>query len=105
MVVALPPEFEEITMNESGPAAMAPSDPYAVTSIAGHEPTLDDCVGATTVTVKGEDQEFRLRGAGKRDGEAVQFHEKEPASAADETPVWTIIKLSDGHIVAEPPVM
>ena len=91
-------------MSESGLGPLAPTEPYAITSLAGHKPAvLDDFVGATTVSVKGENQEFRLRGAGKREGEAVQFHEKEPSSAADETPVWTIIEQGDGHIVAEPP--
>jgi hypothetical protein len=33
----------------------------------------------------------------------VEFHEKEPASAAAETPVWMIIEERDGNIVAEPP--
>jgi len=93
-------------MTESGPAPMASTEPYAITSITGHKPAvLDDFVGATTVTVKGEEQEFRLRGAGKRDGGAVQFHEKEPASAVEETPVWKIIEQGDGHIVVEPPAM
>jgi len=81
-----------------------PTAPYIVTGVAGHAPAvLDEFVGATTVSVKGDDQEFRLRGAGRREGEAVQFHEKELSSAVVETPVWKIIEQGDGHIVAEPP--
>ena len=91
-------------MIESAAASYVPAEPYTVTDVAGHAPVvLDDFVGATTVSVKGDDREYRLRGAGRRDGQAVKFHEKEPASAASETPVWKIIELADGNIVAEPP--
>ena len=75
-----------------------------MTDVAGHVPVvLDDFVGATTVSVKRDDQEYRLRGTGRRAGRAVEFQETEPASAADETPVWKIIEQADGNIVAEPP--
>ena len=93
----------EITMTESA-APNVPAEPYTITDVAGHVPVLlDDFVGATTVSVKGDDREYRLRGAGRRVGRAVEFHEKEPASAAAETPVWMIIEERDGNIVAEPP--
>ena len=91
-------------MIESAAAPHVPVEPYTVTDVAGHAPVvLDDFVGATTVSVKAHDREYRLRGAGRRHGQAVEFHEKEPASAAAETPVWKIIEQGDGNIVAEPP--
>jgi hypothetical protein len=94
----------EINMTESAAAPIVPAEPYTVTDVGGHVPVLlDDFVGATTVSVKGDDREYRLRGAGRRVGRAVEFHEKEPASAAAETPVWMIIEERDGNIVAEPP--
>jgi hypothetical protein len=97
---------QETKMTESSTRAFAPTEPYTVTDVAGHLPVgLDDFVGATTVSVVGDDQQFRMRGAGRREGPAVRFHEKELASAADETPVWRIIEQSDGHIVAEPPAI
>ena len=90
-------------MIESAAAPNVPV-PYTVTDVAGHAPVvLDDFVGATTVSVKVHDREYRLRGAGRRHGQAVEFHEKEPASAAAETPVWKITEQSEGNIVAEPP--
>ena len=91
-------------MIESAAAPHRPVEPYTVTDVAGHAPVvLDDFVGATTMSVKADDREYRLRGAGRRHGQAVEFHEKEPASAAAETPVWKIIEQGDGNIVAEPP--
>jgi hypothetical protein len=94
----------EINMTESASAQNVPAEPYTVTDVGGHVPVLlDDFVGATTVSVKGDDREYRLRGAGRKVGRAVEFHEKEPASAAAETPVWMIIEERDGNIVAEPP--
>jgi hypothetical protein len=92
----------EITMTESAAAPNVPAEPYTVTDVGGHVPVLlDDFVGATTVSVKGDDREYRLRGAGRKAGRAVEFHEKEPASAAAETPVWKIIEEGDGNIVAQ----
>jgi hypothetical protein len=92
----------EIAMTESPEAR--PAEPYTVTDVGGHVPlVLDDFVGATTVSVKNDDREYRLRGSGRRDGPAVEFHEKEPASAAAETPVWKIVVQGNGNIVAEPP--
>lgn len=91
-------------MSERGGRPIPPTEFYTVTDVAGHTPVvLDDFVGATTVVVKADDQEFRLRGVGARQGPAVQFHEKEPASATDDTPVWEISQQGDGHMIAEPP--
>ena len=84
-------------MTEPVAEPVAPAKPYTVTDVAGHVPVvLDDFVGATTVLVVADDREYRLRGAGKRDGQAVEFHEKEPASAAVEAPVWRIIERGEG---------
>jgi hypothetical protein len=81
-----------------------PAKPYTVTDVAGHVPVvLDDFVGANTVSLKRDDQEYRLRGTGRREGQAVEFQEAEPASAAVENPVWKIVEQGDGDIVAEPP--
>ena len=55
--------------------------------------------------MKGDDQEYRIRGAGRREGPGVEFHEKEPASADDDTPVCKITERGDGQIVAEPPAV
>ena len=84
----------------------APVGPTAgtVTDVAGHVPVvLNDFIGATTVSVQSDDQEYRLRGTGRREGPAVEFHDKEPASADAEPKVWTITDQGDGHMVAEPP--
>ena len=90
-------------MTEPVAEPVAPAKPYTVTDVAGHVPVvLDDFVGATTVLVAGDDHEYRLRGAGRMDGQVVEFYEKEPASAAAEAPVW-IIERSEGRIIAEPP--
>ena len=91
-------------MTEPVAEPVAPAKPYTVTDVAGHVPVvLDDFVGATTVSVASDDREYRLRGAGRRDGQVVEFHEKEPCSAAGEAPVWRIIERGEGRIVAEPP--
>ena len=91
-------------MNEPVVGPVPPAKPYIVTDVAGHVPVvLDDFVGATTVLVTGDDREYRLRGAGRRDGQVVEFCEKEPASAAGEAPVWKIIEQGEGRMVAEPP--
>lgn len=44
-----------------------------------------------------------LRGAGERKGQAVEFHEVEPATATEEAPVWTIVEQGEGTIIAELP--
>ena len=91
-------------MTETAAGPVEPTVPYTVTDVAGHIPVgLDDLIGATTVSVKCVDQEYRLRGAGGREGSAVEFHEREPASADTDHPVWRIIQQGDGRIVAEPP--
>jgi len=72
------------------------TDVFAVTAAAGQEPAaLDDFVGATTLTVRGAHGEHQLIGAGARDGDAVQFRERQLASAADEMPVWEIVSSGD----------
>jgi len=80
-----------------------PTAPYLVTEVAGHVPlVLDDLIGATTVSVKADDEEYRLRGAGTRNGSTVEFHERELASADTDPPVWRIVEQVDGRMVAEP---
>lgn len=89
-------------MTEPTAGPVVPTERYTVTDVAGHVPVvLDDVVGATTVSVKSNHQEYRLRGAGRREGPAVEFHEKEPSSAVDEPPVWKIMEEGDGEILAE----
>ena len=91
-------------MTEPVAEPVARAKPYTVTDVAGHVPVvLDDFVGATTLSVASDDREYRLRGAGRRDGQVVEFHEKEPCSAAGEAPVWRLIERGEGRIVAEPP--
>ena len=91
-----------VTETTSGPTERI--GPYTVTGVAGHAPAvLNDFIGATTVSLKGDDQECRLRGSGRRAGPSVEFHEKEPASADVDALVWKILDQGDGHIVAEPP--
>ena len=91
-------------MTELAPAPNVPARLYTITDVAGQVPVvLDDCVGATTVSVKTDGREYRLRGTGRREGRVVEFHEKEPASASAQTSVWTIVEHREGHIVAEPP--
>ena len=91
-------------VTEPGKPPIPPTKSYTVTGVAGHSPEdLDDFVGATTVSVEGDDQEFRVRGAGRRVGAAVQFHDKEPESGDVDPPVWKIIEQGHGHMVAEPP--
>ena len=91
-------------MTETTAGPVEPTVPYTVTDVAGHVPVvLNDFIGATTVLVKGDDQEYRIRGAGRREGLAVEFHEKEPASADADPPVWKITERGDGQIIAEAP--
>ena len=81
-----------------------PTLPYLVTEVAGHVPrALNDLIGATTVSVKADDEEYRLRGAGARNGSTVEFHERELSSANTDPPVWRIVEQVDGRMVAEPP--
>jgi hypothetical protein len=77
---------------------------YIVTGVGGRDPvTLDDFVGATTVTVADDARSHRLLGAGLRDDDAVQFHDRELESATEDIKVWTIVQEGDGRMTAEPP--
>jgi len=77
---------------------------YPVTAVAGHEPAaLDDLVGATTLTVRGPSGDHEVLGAGVRDGDAVQFHDRLLASAADDVQVWEIVADGDVRLTARPP--
>ena len=76
---------------------------YPVTAIAGHEPAaLDDCVGATTLTVRGPSGDHELVGAGARNGEVIKFRERQLASAAADMPVWEIVADDDARVSARP---
>jgi hypothetical protein len=77
---------------------------YRVTGVAGHQPvSLEDCIGATTVTVEQHGHEDQLVGTGVKADQAVLFHEKETSSASDTDPVWTFTDQGGGAIAAEPP--
>lgn len=81
-----------------------PAQRYTVTGVAGRDPeTLDDFVGATTVIVAEDGRSHRLVGAGLRDNDVVQFHDRELESASEDIEVWTIVQESDGRVTAEPP--
>lgn len=84
---------------------MDPTRPlYRVTEVAGHPPaSLEDFVGATTVTVENHGREDQLLGTGVRDEQTVLFHERETGSARDTDPVWTFTDQGGGDIAAEPP--
>jgi hypothetical protein len=78
---------------------------YRVTEVAGRPPvSLDDLIGATTVTVEKHGHDDFLIGAGVKDGQAVLFHDKETGSARDSDPVWIFTDLGGGVIAAQPPV-
>ena len=80
------------------------SETFPVTTVAGHEPAaLDDFVGATTVTVRTADGEHELVGSGARDGAAVHFHERQLASAAEDTSVWEIVAQGEESFSARTP--
>jgi len=77
---------------------------YRVTEVAGHQPaSLDDFIGATTVTVEKHGREDQLVGTGVKNEHAVLFHERETGSARDTDPVWTFTDQGGGAIAAEPP--
>lgn len=60
---------------------------YRVTEIAGRPPTsLDDLIGATTVTVETDDHEYRLIGTGVKRDQIVAVSPKEPDRLL--IPVW-----------------
>ena len=71
-------------MSDTNNEPVKATEVFTVTAVAGHKPAaLDDVVGATTLTVRGAHGEHQLIGAGARDGEAIQFRERQLASAAD----------------------
>ena len=79
------------------------AEAYPVTAVAGQEQVeLDDCVGATTLVVRGPGGEHELMGAGARNGEVIQFRERQLASAATDPPVWEIVADDAARITARP---
>ena len=81
-----------------------PGPRYRVTKVAGRQPiTLEDLVGATTVTVETPGHEEHLIGTGVQDEQMVLFYEKETGSARDTDSVWTFTDQGGGTIAAEPP--
>ena len=88
----------DVEMEATGPQ-------YRVTEVAGREPmSLEDFIGATTVTVENHGHETQLVGTGVKHDQAVLFHEKDSGSARDTDPVWTFTDQGGGAIAAEPPV-
>jgi hypothetical protein len=76
---------------------------YPVAEVGGHNPaSLDDFVGATTVTVDNHGQRHDLLGAGTRAGQSVLFFPKDDGFVGEEDAVWTISEQSTGNIVAQP---
>jgi len=76
---------------------------YPVTAVAGHEPAaLDDCVGATTLTLRGPSGDHEVVGAGARNGEVIQFRERQHSSAAADMPVSEIVADGDARVSARP---
>jgi hypothetical protein len=50
-------------VTETTAAPVEPTVPCTVTDVAGHVPVvLNDFIGATTVSVTSDDQEYRIRG-------------------------------------------
>jgi len=90
--------IDDEEVDTSGPS-------YRVTEVAGRPPvSLEDFIGATTVTVEKHGHADFLIGTGVKDGRAVLFHEKETRSARDSDPVWIFTDLGGGVIAAQPPV-
>jgi hypothetical protein len=78
---------------------------YRVILVAGQPPvSLDDVIGATSVTVEREGHEYRLIGTGVKHDQIVLFYQKETGSALDTGPVWTMTDHADGGLTARPPV-
>ena len=76
---------------------------YPVAEVAGHDPaSLDDFLGATTVTVETHGRRQDLLGAGTRAGQSVLFFPRDEVSVGEEVAVWRISEESTGHIVAQP---
>lgn len=77
---------------------------YRVTGVAGRQPvSLEDFVGATTLTVEHQGHEDQLIGTGVKEQQSVHFYEKESGSAVATESVWTLTDEGDGTIAAEPP--
>ena len=77
---------------------------YPVAEVAGHQPgSLDDFVGATTVTVENHGNRHDLVGAGARAGQSVLFYPRDEMSVGEVPGVWKISEQSTGDIVAQPP--
>jgi len=75
---------------------------YPVTEVGGHDPaSLDDFVGATTVTVDNNGHQHDLLGAGAKIGQSVLFFPRDGASVEQDA-VWAISEQTTGHIVARP---
>jgi hypothetical protein len=76
---------------------------YPVAEVAGHQPaSLDDFVGATTVTVENDGHRLDLLGAGARAGQSVLFYPRDEMSVGEVPGVWKISEQSTGDIVAQP---
>ena len=76
---------------------------YSVAEVAGHDPaSLDDFVGATTVTVENHGHRHDLLGAGTRAGQSVLFFPRDDVSVGEGDAVWRISEQKTGHIVAQP---
>jgi hypothetical protein len=76
---------------------------YPVAEVAGHHPaSLDDFIGATTVTVENHGHRLDLLGAGARAGQSVLFYPRDEVPVAEVPGVWTISEQSTGDIVAQP---
>jgi len=76
---------------------------YPVTEVGGHDPaSLDDFVGATTVTVENHGHRHDLLGAGTKEGQSVLFFSRDEVSVGEEEAVWRISEQSTGKIVAQP---
>ena len=70
-----------------------PTQRYTVTGVAGRDPvTLDDFVGATTLTFADDARNHRLVGAGLLDDDVVQFHDRDLESASEDAKIWTIVQ-------------
>jgi len=75
---------------------------YPVTEVGGHDPaSLDDFVGATTVTVDNNGHQHDLLGAGAKIGQSVIFFPRDGGSVEQDA-VWAISEQSTGNIVAQP---
>lgn len=93
------PVIQDVETNSTGPL-------YRVTEVAGRPPaSLNELIGATSVTVEGRGHEGHLVGTGVRAEQTVYFYEKESGSAGDTEAVWTFIEDGSGEITVEPPTL